>query len=70
MLVITEIFGHGQRRMTNAKPAARRFVHLAVDHHHVLQYTGRLHVAVELFAFAGLWCKRDLRSVRGHNGPR
>ena len=52
MLVIAEILGHRQRHIPHPKPAARRLIHLAVDHHHVLQYAGFLHAAVELFAFA------------------
>ncbi len=52
MLVIAEILGHRQRRMPHPEPAARRLIHLAVDHHHVLQDAGFLHAAIELFAFA------------------
>ena len=52
MLVVAEILGHRQRRVADAKAGARRFVHLAEDHHHVRQYAGVLHVAVELLALA------------------
>ena len=52
VLVVAEILGHRQRRMSDAEPAARRLVHLAEDHHHVRQHAGFLHLAVKLLAFA------------------
>lgn len=52
MLVVAEIFGHRKRREAHAKTAARRFVHLPEDHHHVWQYARRFHVTVKFFAFA------------------
>ena len=52
MLVVAEILSHRQRRVPYPKPAARRLIHLAVDHHHVLQHARLFHAAVELFAFA------------------
>jgi hypothetical protein len=45
MLVVAEILGHRQRRMSDAEPGARRLVHLAEDHHHVRQHAGFLHRA-------------------------
>ncbi len=52
MLIVTEILSHRQRGVAHAESAARRFVHLAEDHHHVRQHAGFLHVAVEFLAFA------------------
>ena len=51
MLVVAKILGHRQRCVTDPKPAARRLVHLAEDHHHVGQHAGGFHFAVQLFAF-------------------
>jgi hypothetical protein len=52
MLIVPKILGHGQGRGADPKPAARRLVHLAIDHHHVVQDAGVFHAAIELFAFA------------------
>ena len=52
MFVVAEILGHRQRRVADAKTAARRLVHLAKDHHHVRQHAGGFHLAVKFFAFA------------------
>lgn len=52
VLVAPKVFGHGQRGLAHAEPAARRFVHLPEDHHHVRQHPGGFHVAVKLLAFA------------------
>ncbi len=52
MLVIAEILGHRQRHISHPEPAARRLIHLAVDHHHILKNASCFHGAVELFAFA------------------
>src|ERR1035438_2499965 len=51
MLIVPKILGHRQGRGANAKPAARRFVHLAVDHHHVVQNPSVFHTAIKFFAF-------------------
>ena len=37
--------------MPNPKPAARGLIHLAKYHHHVWQYSGLFHVAVEFLSF-------------------
>jgi hypothetical protein len=52
MFVVAEIFGHRQRGMAHAEPAARRLVHLAENHHHVRQHAGGFHLAVKFLAFA------------------
>ena len=52
MLIVAEILGHGQRRVADAEAGTGRLVHLAEHHHHVGQHARRLHVAVELLAFA------------------
>src|ERR1700733_6016504 len=52
MLIITEILGHGQRGVAYPKAAARGLIHLAIDHDHILEYTGGFHTTVELLAFA------------------
>ena len=51
MLVVAEIFGHRQRRVADAKTAARRLVHLTENHHHVRQHARSLHLAVKFLAF-------------------
>ena len=51
MLVVPEILSHGERGVAHAESAAGRLVHLAEDHHHVLQHPRLLHVAVKLLAF-------------------
>src|SRR5665213_874021 len=51
MLIVPKILGHRQCRGADTKPAARRFVHLAVDHYHVFQDAGVFHAAIEFFAF-------------------
>lgn len=48
VLVIAEIFRHGQGGMPHPKARPRQGVHLAEHHHHVLQHPGRLHVTVKL----------------------
>src|ERR1035438_4250758 len=50
MLVVAEIFGHCQSSLANAEPAAWWLVHLPIDHHHIGQNAGFLHIAVKLFA--------------------
>ena len=52
MLVVAEVLGHRQGRVPHPEPAAGRLVHLPEHHHHVGQYAGFLHVAVELLALA------------------
>jgi hypothetical protein len=52
MLVIPEILGHGECGMANPEPAARQLVHLPEHHDHVGQHSRRLHLAVQLLAFA------------------
>jgi hypothetical protein len=52
VLVVAEIFGHRESGMADAEARTGRFVHLAEHHHHILQHACRLHVAIELFAFA------------------
>src|SRR5664279_193984 len=51
MLVVPKIFGHRQGSSADTKPTARRLVHLAVYHHHVVQDAGVFHAAIEFFAF-------------------
>ena len=51
MLVVPEVLGHRQRDMSHAESASRRLVHLSEHHHHVGQYAGSLHLAVEFLAF-------------------
>jgi hypothetical protein len=52
MLVITEVFSHGERCAPDPKPGARGFIHLPVDHHHIVEDTRIPHGAIELFSFA------------------
>src|ERR1035438_5989097 len=51
MLFVAKILSHGQGRGADTKPATRRLVHLAVDHHHVVQNASVFHAAIEFFAF-------------------
>ena len=51
MLVISEIFGHRERRQPYTKSSTRRFVHLSEHHHHMREDTGVLHVVVKFLAF-------------------
>jgi len=52
VLVVAEVLGHRQRRMADAKAAARQLVHLREQHHHVGQHAGGLHVTPQFLAFA------------------
>src|SRR5579862_9206565 len=52
VLVVAEIFGHGQRRVSDSKATAGRLVHLAEYHHHVGEHAGLLHIAVQLLTLA------------------
>src|SRR5580692_922481 len=52
MLVVPEIFRHGERGMANPKPAAGRLIHLAENHHHIRQNAGVFHFAVKFLALA------------------
>src|ERR1035438_4637072 len=51
MLIVAKILSHRQGRGADTKPATRWLVHLAVDHHHVVQNAGVFHAAIEFFAF-------------------
>ena len=50
--VVAEIFGHGQRGMSDAKTRAGRLVHLAEHQHRLVENAGGLDFAIELLAFA------------------
>ena len=50
--VVSEVFCHRQRRMTDTKPRAGRVVHLAEHEHRVFQFACFFQLAVQLFALA------------------
>jgi len=51
-LVIPEVLGHGEGRVSDPEAGPRRLVHLSEDHDRVLEDPGLLHLAVELLALA------------------
>ena len=53
MLVIAEIFGHGQAGQTDAETDGRRLVHLAEDHDGFIDNAGCFHFIPEVVAFTG-----------------
>ncbi|EKD35150.1 MAG: hypothetical protein ACD_75C02032G0001 [uncultured bacterium] len=52
MFFVPKMFGHGQGRMANAETGAGGLVHLTEHHDHVGQNSRRLHITIQLLAFA------------------
>ena len=52
VLFVAKVLGHRQGRVADARTRAGRLVHLAEDHHGVVQHTGVAHVAPQFFALA------------------
>ena len=50
---IAEVLGHRQARQADAQARARRLVHLAEDHHRLVDHAGLGHLVVEVVALAG-----------------
>src|SRR5690606_12102711 len=48
--VVAEVLGHGQAGQRDAQAVARRLVHLAVHHRHLVEDVGVLHLVVEVVA--------------------
>ena len=48
--VVAEIFGHGQRRVPDAKTRAGRLIHLPEDQHGLIQHACGLNLAIQFLA--------------------
>jgi hypothetical protein len=50
---VAEVLGHGQAGQRHAQAVARRLVHLAVHHRHLVEHVRVFHLVVEVVALAG-----------------
>ena len=53
MVMITEVFRHRQTGQPNTHSGTRRFIHLSVHQHGLVQNTTVLHFMIHVISFAG-----------------